>query len=226
MLKLLICGLILPCCFAHFCADKKSCCSADFFSPLCVGDNCSCEISCTAHGSCCNDFNEFCLRSSPEQCIYSNWNAWSSCSTTNDCDVGFKTRQREVLQTGNFNAQMPCEHSALKETMHCGNRRCYRYAMQQVSDVNQFARDNFKYSTTVFKYQNGNCHQFVPFETTICIMCTDESKCGDSVVKQGDTLEIFVPVCTGKWKKVSDAFYRRKCQYYLPFADVYAFDQK
>lgn len=226
MLQLLIPLLFLPCMFAHLCADKKSCCSADFTSPLCSANNCSCEIGCTVHGTCCKDYTDFCLRSPPEPCIYNEWSAWSSCSTSKECDVGFKTRRRDILQTGNFNAHVPCEYSALEETTQCGDIQCYRYQMERISDVNQFARDNFRYSTTVFKYQNGNCDQYIPFETRICIMCTDESRCGDDAVKNGDTLEIYSPTCVGKWKKQSDALYRQKCYHLLRFADVFAFVEK
>lgn len=217
--------ITLPIVFANRCAIKKSCCVADFTSPLCNNEVCSCDISCRLQGTCCQDYSEFCWRSPPEPCVYSEWEPWSACSTSQDCDIGFQTRQRSVLQTGNFRSHLRCNNSALTESQACGDLDCYRHRIKEIYEANQFARDHFDYWTALYQYQSGQCDHVVPHQTTVCIMCTDESRCGEPVIKKGQFIKLYSNSCSGTWKKRSETFYRKPCHFLLRSADIFAFEK-
>ena len=230
-MKILLILSFLACvsiCFP-MCSDRKSCCSADFKHDLCVHKRqttCRCTVDCNVQGDCCPDYKEFCLRSAPEPCIFGPWNSWSGCSTYRKCDVGYQTRNRDVVQTGNFLSATSCNRSSLIETRQCGDLKCYRYSITRVLDIPQYVRDHSPVSSTIFQYQKGNCKNFEGINSDICIMCDNQDKCGNKALKKGQLLQISHDKCVGHWQKVSESRFKPSCDSVSPYMKVYAFIEK
>ena len=222
--------LFIPFCQAQLCAEQKSCCSGTFEHDLCVkGDKhkCYCDSKCLLYGDCCKDYREFCLQGSPEPCIYSTWEPWSRCSSNAQCDVGHKTRKREILQTGNSKSNLPCKISDLSETRRCGDLTCHFYHMSRVPIVGEYRRKHFDFSAAFYQFEasdSGNCEEFKPHVTVACILCDNNEKCGEKVLKENDTLKIWHNTCLGVWRKATDSYYKNKHRCYtFPNRSTYAF---
>lgn len=214
---------------AQMCQTKKSCCQYTFDHALCtVNDTatqsvCRCSDGCYYSSvGCCKDFNSFCQRGQPESCVYSNWGRWSECSTKKSCDIGYRSRSRYIVQTGNFKSSEQCKLSDLKEYEKCGNFDCYKYTMRPI-EYSKFREDNSRFETAIYKYISGNCDQFLKHETDICIMCSDYSKCSDLVIKKGNEVMIRLDKCTGKWLKLENSYNNRACTHWM-FPQSYAFN--
>ena len=229
MKTIVLFAVLLPLCFAS-CAKKKSCCQAGFVHDLCATDSyprCYCDNACLLHGDCCGDYKKYCLQSQPEPCIYTEWGSWGPCSTSHDCDVGFTTRYRDVKQFGNFKTSRKCRQSDLVERKACGDMNCFRYNMSLVYDIAAYFEDinHYYYSTALYQYVkgSGNCKSFTPRYTFACIMCPDDSKCGDYVLKKKDEIDIDYEQCTGTWVKRTKSHFRTQCMR-RALENVYAFN--
>lgn len=211
------------------CADRKSCCSSTFTNDMCRQDDektsCNCDVACRLRGDCCNDYQEFCLAGAPVDCRYKPWEQWTPCSTAKACDVGFQTRRRGVIYTGNFRSENGCAYSSMSETRRCGDLSCYTYTMNRVHDVSQYVRDHFRFTSAIYAYvghTSDNCD--IPKSTYICVMCSDDSKCGNSVVSEGEMLEIKNDSCHGTWVKRTSSALDVPCSSATFFAEPYAFN--
>ena len=230
-----ICILLVLCaCFSPsltaLCKDRKSCCSVNFQHDLCKyegSETCYCDDQCLMRGDCCSDFRDFCLDGQPEPCIYSLWESWSSCSTVADCDVGFRTRQRHVLQTGTQKSIVRCEQSELQETEKCGDLHCHNFFIDRISNMEEYKSEHFDYTTAVYQFvrnKMGNCNDFESNDLNVCILCTDESRCGNKMIKEDEELDIWYKQCHGTWRKVTRSFYKKTCYNILPFVKHYSFE--
>jgi hypothetical protein len=217
---------VFPCCLAS-CAKQKSCCPHEFEYSLCSSQThpkCYCDRACFVRGDCCSDYKQYCLRSESEPCLYDQWTSWSSCSTSKSCDIGFKTRTRNVQQFGNFNSIDHCSLSALTESKICGDVHCVDIQMRRIRNRQQYAADNFHYSTALYEYNGGKCTKFEPKWSFACIMCADSSRCGNDVFAVGDTLDVYYQddKCRGTWEKKTESLYRTQCFNQVD-VNIYAF---
>lgn len=220
--------VLLPLCFAS-CAKKKSCCPAGFVHNLCYSDTfprCYCDIACLLHSDCCEDYKSYCLQSQPDPCLYTEWEAWGPCSTTKVCDIGYKTRRRDIKQFGNSKSSRKCNQADLVESTACGDVSCFKYNMSIVYDTHEYIANHFYYSTALYQYKrgSGNCKAFTPEATFACIMCPNDSKCGDNVLKKNDEINIDYGQCTGTWLKRTKSYFREQCFRRSSITMVYAFN--
>ena len=213
----------------QLCKTKKSCCQYTFDHALCsvtdteTQSTCRCSDGCYySSGGCCKDFNSYCQRGKPDPCLYSHWGRWSECSTKKACDIGYRSRTRYIIQTGNFKSSEQCNASDLKEHQKCGSLDCYEYKMKPIQ-YSEYSENNTHFETAIFKYLSGNCDQFKENETNICIMCSDYSKCSDVVIEKGNELTIRLDNCTGKWVKLEHSSNEKTCPYWI-YPQSYAFN--
>ena len=220
--------VFIPLCTCS-CAKKRSCCPADFVHDLCYSHSsstCYCDNACTLHGDCCDDYTKYCLQSRPEPCIYTEWEAWGACSASNTCDIGFKTRRRSVKQFGNFKSSIKCHKSELVETTKCGDLDCFKYNMSRIYDSSAYLENHYYYSAAMYQFKkgSGNCDIFQPEATYGCIMCPNDSKCGENVIKKGDEIDINIDNCKGKWAKRTKSYFRTQCISRSFDTKIYAFN--
>ncbi|XP_053378491.1 somatomedin-B and thrombospondin type-1 domain-containing protein-like [Mercenaria mercenaria] len=219
-------AFILPYSLATLCAERKSCCRNDFPHELCVAkdeQHCHCDVACQRYGDCCEDYKQFCVQSPPEPCIYKQWEAWGPCSNNGICDIGYQLRSREVLQMGNFKSKTTCNMTDLVESRQCGDPSCYNYRMTKVFNTAQFQRDHFHFSTAKYRYVRGNCNQF-GLGSYVCVMCPDNSRCGQNVLKTGENVTVHLRKCTGTFLKLTESAYRTQCSTTTPSVQIYAFE--
>ena len=217
-------------CLASYCANKKSCCTGTLEHDLCKVDDhtssCFCDSKCMIRGDCCSDYKTFCLQGKPEPCIYNLWSSWTTCSSQSKCSIGYKTRERTILQTGNERSNQPCNFADLIESSQCGDRSCHTFKMERVTDLSQYEHDHFHFTNAVYTFERNkqsDCDQFKPSITSICILCEDENTCGENIIKENDTIDILYGRCHGIWRKTTSSFYKRTCSYMLPYREHFSF---
>lgn len=221
--------VILVPCLTALCADRKSCCRGTFEHDLCKSDDgtdCRCDSQCMMGGDCCSDYREFCLNGPAVPCMYTPWETWSACSTRSYCDIGYRTRKRSILQTGNENSPHQCNYSDLTETIKCGDLFCHKFHINKIENMIEYKNKQFHFTNAVYQFtktRTGDCNEFEPMSTTVCILCSDEDRCGNKVIKQNDTIDISYNSCFGTWTKITESVYKRTCQYMLPYRRHFAF---
>lgn len=210
------------------CATKKSCCQGTFQNDLCEvkGDvTCYCDGKCMFLGDCCSDYRDFCLSGPPVPCSYSPWEQWSRCSTREVCDIGYRTRERRIIQTGNGKSNR-CRYSDLTETKLCGDTLCHNFHMKPITNMIKYKDDHFQFTNAVYQFvssKTGDCSQFEHRWNSICILCSDEGRCGNKVIKSNDTIDIWQDSCLGNWRKTTTSVSRRTCEYIMPYRKHFSF---
>ena len=212
---------------------EKSCCKYDFKNhDLCSpSEHCDCNFGCELRGQCCRDYRDYCFSyEKVDDCKYGPWSEWSSCSTKERCDVGYRTRTRDVQQIGNFKSNIRCNKDDMVQYQQCGELSCYRYSMQSPTNKLEFwdtLRGN--YSSAIFKFLkpvHGKCDTFLPSITTACIACAHDDRCGQYTIRPNDEIQIIYQGCNGLWQKTSRSYYRdygAECNRHWYYMDTFNF---
>jgi hypothetical protein len=114
----------------------------------------------------------------------------------------------------------------LVETTRCGDSSCFKYNISRVYDSAAYLEDHYYYSTALYQYKkgSGNCDFFSPEATYACIMCPNDSKCGENVLKKGDVIDIDFKSCRGTWLKGTKSYFQTQCIRRSFDTMVYAFN--